>query len=353
MSKLKYIYITAPRPGLTGGVATFVSTMKGRLAENEKYLYRGGGKGFIKPLYFVGDTIVSLLRIVCGTSAPIFVNTSMNNAAWNRDRVLIYLLSLFGKRVHVFIHGWNQKQAKEILQKSLNVSVLNRCQKIFTLQEGFKKKLLSAGVIIPIVKAHTAVDQKFINHFSDKSKSFSRKPVVLFLARIEEDKGIMLFLKAISEIAPDKYEYLICGTGSRANEVRKNVISLKNTGYDISYLGRVEGREKLKAFEKSHLYIFPTTHGEGMPISLLEAMVAGLVPIVSRQVALESIVEQGVSGIFINNMRPKSVAEIMMDLCENKKSISKMSKYNMTSAPNMYSPSKLAESIIQEVILNV
>lgn len=349
VSKLKNIYITTPRQGLSGGVATFVGTLKGRLAENEFYLYRGGGRGLLKPLYLIADLIKSLFIVCVGIDAPILMNTSMNNSAWNRDRVLIYLLSLLGKRVYVFIHGWDEVEAPKIIKKSINISILNNCCKIFTLQDSFKASMLSAGVVSPVVQAHTAVDQGFLDHFSGKYKSFSGKPVVLFLARLEENKGVLLFLKAISEVPSDKFEYVICGDGSKVREVEAQVKVLKGSGYHITYAGRVEGRLKEEIFDKSHYYIFPTTHGEGMPISVLEALVAGLVPLVSRQLALESLISEGVSGFFIEDLSPKAIAVRLMDLYGKSELMIGVSRHNTDYAPRTYSPNNLANCIIREV----
>lgn len=349
VSKVERLYVTAPRLGLSGGVATFVKTLRGRLAENEVYLYRGGGKGFLKPLYFLADLIKSVFMVCVGVDAPILVNTSMNNAAWTRDRVLIYILSVLGKKVCVFIHGWDELDASEIIKKSINIRILNKCSKIFTLQDSFKISMLSAGVVSPVVQAHTAVDQGFLDHFSGKCKSFVGKPVVLFLARLEENKGVLLFLKAISEIPLDKFEYVICGDGSKVREVETQVQALKGNGYHITYAGRVEGRLKEEIFDKSHYYVFPTTHGEGMPISVLEAMVAGLVPLVSRQVALEALISEGVSGFFIEDMSPKAIAEKLIDLYRKNELMISISKHNMDFAPRAYSPNNLANCIIREI----
>lgn len=352
MPKLKRIYITAPRLGLSGGVATFVSTLKGRLADEEVYLYRGGGKKPFKSVSFFADIINALFKVSFGGDGPVLVNTSMNNSAWKRDRILIYLLVLTGKKVSVFVHGWNDADAKIIMRNPVNIAVLNKCYNIFTLQENFSCDMRSANVTSKITKAHTVVDQKFINYFSEKNKILAKRPVILFLARLEEDKGVVLFLEAISEIAPDRFEYIICGDGSKARHVEELVTSLKIDGYDISYEGRVEGSAKELIFEKSHFYIFPTKHGEGMPISVLEAMVAGLVPLVSRQQALEAIIEEGSSGFFIEDLSPKSIAKRLIELCENEENFSRVSALNMKKAPRIYSPNNLATRIVQEVSQN-
>lgn len=67
---------------------------------------------------------------------------------------------------------------------------------------------------------------------------------------------------------------------------------------DFIFKGVVSGDEKLKAIQLSDYFVLPS-YSEGLPISLLETMSCGLIPIVSDDESLSLIVEHRVNGIVV------------------------------------------------------
>ena len=72
---------------------------------------------------------------------------------------------------------------------------------------------------------------------------------------------------------------MISGTGS---ELTKEYVNTKGYHF-VEFTGQISGSRLIKTFSESCYYILPTTHGEGMPTSLIEAMAFGNI-IISRPV---------------------------------------------------------------------
>lgn len=113
-------------------------------------------------------------------------------------------------------------------------------------------------------------DRKFINKN------------ILFLSRIEKAKGVYEAVDTFTLLKP-KYKDLtltFVGSGSEL-EALKEYAETKGLS-DIRFTGRLDG-EALRNEYKNALLLLLTTHGEGMPTVVLEAMAFGL-PIFTRKV---------------------------------------------------------------------
>ena len=84
----------------------------------------------------------------------------------------------------------------------------------------------------------------------------------------------------------------------------------KNKGIkNVRFTGPLSGDALKTEFINADLYILPTTHGEGMPTSVLEAMAFGI-PVITRPVGgLVDFFENGKMGYMIESLEPKDYAE--------------------------------------------
>lgn len=105
---------------------------------------------------------------------------------------------------------------------------------------------------------------------------------VLFLARLHHKKGVMPMVEAWENSSLWKntnYQLIIAGTDD--GEQSKLEKFLLNQGEsNIQFLGPAFGEDKERLMKSCHFYILPSV-SEGFPTSVLEAMAAGLVPIIT------------------------------------------------------------------------
>lgn len=121
---------------------------------------------------------------------------------------------------------------------------------------------------------------------------------VLFLGRLGKRKGVYDLLSAASQIQVKcKSLNLRLGGDGELAQVMNYARELRLDG-QVEMLGWVSGKEKEKALDRAWLYALPSYH-EGLPMSILEAMAAGL-PILSTPIAgIPEAVTDGIEGFLV------------------------------------------------------
>lgn len=170
------------------------------------------------------------------------------------------------------------------------------------------KKHFPAAVLIPngIYREFLRTEQpvNFHGHF-------------LFLARLHHKKNVLPLVKAWSDV-PDELKkgrkLLIAGTDDGEKENLLQFIR-QHPDSGIEFLGPVFGTEKKKRMTESSFYILPSL-SEGFPTSVVEAVGAGLIPMISEgcnfpellelQAGIDtSAEEEGIRSAIINALKMK------------------------------------------------
>lgn len=131
---------------------------------------------------------------------------------------------------------------------------------------------------------------------------------VLFLARLEEGKGIRELLEAIEELAGRSagLRFIIAGDGPLMGEVRMRLEPLCADGH-VTIRGHVGESEKSELFRQADVYVLPT-YSEVLPVSMLEAMSYRVAVIATNVGGIPDAVEHGVSGFLIE---PRNVQQLV------------------------------------------
>lgn len=345
------ILINTPDIHKLGGVANHYKGLKNYWSEDVQYNYVGGRKGIPGPICLVYDYLKFVFYCAFRNYDVILLNPSLGKTAIIRDKVFLRIAKLFSLKTVVFFHGWEENLANEIDKNPLQFSkVFNKADGFIVLATTFKQHLHSWGINSPVFLNTTKVDDSLLQNFSINEKQPNQ--TVLFLARIEENKGILTAIEALKHVHikyPD-CRLNIAGDGGALEKAKKYVH--KSGIKRVTFLGNLTGQEVSRAFEDASIYILPT-HGEGMPTSLLEAMAFGL-PIISRPVGgTVDFFENGKMGFLFESLNPEDYAAKIIDLLDNPEQIKSIGKYNHSYACQHFLASKVAsslEGIIREVI---
>jgi glycosyltransferase involved in cell wall biosynthesis len=130
--------------------------------------------------------------------------------------------------------------------------------------------------------------------------------VFCFVGRLTEQKGIDVFLRAIKMLPGQSgaFRVWLVGDGPLRSELEQYVAK-ENLGSIVQFLGyRSDVPEILQA---SDVFVLPSRY-EAMPISLLEAMAAGLPCVVTSVGDNAKIVEDGTTGIVVPPENPEALA---------------------------------------------
>jgi len=117
------------------------------------------------------------------------------------------------------------------------------------------------------------------------------------VARLSPQKGLDIFLNAFSLLLKwnRQFKGYIAGTGRLAGKLQKLALHLNLSEY-IKFLGNVEN---IKEFYKLLRVFVLSSHYEGLPLTVLEAMACG-VPVVATDIpGTNEIVRHEVTGILV------------------------------------------------------
>lgn len=349
-----YILMTLPYLKAKGGVANFYNYILPYLNEsNFKFdlLEIGSAKNKKKLFYRLKDQLRFKIHLKYKPDL-VFINPSIEIKSFLRDGLFVWQAKRKNLPVLVFFHGWDHRFAKKVSTKFywFFKKTFAKADCFIVLASDFKKQLKEWGIKVPIYVLNTAVDDRLLKDFNIREKIERAKKnkvlKVLFLARIEKEKGIFETIDAFNMLVLKKLsvKLSIAGDGPALKEVKEYVNFLHINQY-VNFLGYVTGKKKIETFISHDIYCFPTYYGEGMPVSLLEAMAFGL-PVVTRPVGgIKDFFENGKHGFLTNSKDPKILAELMEKILKNDHLFKSISLYNHQFVKKNFMASKVAEKL--------
>ncbi len=335
---MKVLLIT-PSFETRGGVQNYCKTIHGQL-KSDVELFFVGPKDEHESMWmmlprFISGNVRFLSRLMRGGIDVVHINTSLVPRSLVREGVLLLLTSLFSVRTLVFIHGWS-KDMERVLQGTLRPLfrwVFGRADRIIVLAQEFRKMLLDAGFTMPVEVETTFVDDAVFGSLGEeviatRSNGALHRPTLLFLSRVLRAKGIFETLGAYALVKAKHpaLRLIVAGDGEDLAEA-KRVVASKGLA-DVSFVGFIHDEQKKKVFLESDIYILPTSYGEGLPISMVEAMLCGL-PVITRPVGgIRDFFEHEAMGFMTEGLDERELSSFIEQLVSNKEQRMKISLYN-------------------------
>lgn len=349
LNSFEKILILSPPFSSSGGVSSFIYALKGSWAGSERYFFRGntGSNTRTRFLLMMKEYLLFFFECISFSGYnTILINTSMGKKAMMRDSIFILMAAIFQKKIILFIHGWDDNYFSMVSKNKCWFFFLS--DKIFVLSNEFKSRLEGKGYRKEIVVETTVVENDFIKFFDNNNQKEKNLIRVLFLARLEPQKGVMLLIEAFKHLTK-KHKNItldIAGSGSLEKEVKANIMNHPN----IIFHGLVTGKRKLELFKKAHIYVLPTSYGEGMPISVLEAMAAGLVVITSSAGALRDFFIDGVMGFKMEDVSAAKLEELLELALNEKEKGTEISRFNYDYARENVTVEKVSSRLQREIL---
>ncbi|MDD5254398.1 MAG: glycosyltransferase family 4 protein [Candidatus Nanoarchaeia archaeon] len=161
-----------------------------------------------------------------------------------------------------------------------------------------------------------------------KKNNNIKDKLVLFFGRLNPTKGPEVLAKAAIEITKERKDIDFLWVGpdeGKAKEVEDLIKDYKN----MKYLGPIRGKDKIaEMLQAADVYVLPS-YREGLPLTLFEAMAAGL-PIVACPVnGVPYEMKDPDNGYFINYGDINALKEKILKILDNPEIAKKMSKNNI------------------------
>jgi glycosyltransferase involved in cell wall biosynthesis len=221
------------------------------------------------------------------------------------------------------------------------MGVYFKSKRLIVLSQDIREKLKRWGYEGPIELENTVVDDRLLADVSNQGRTGM---TLLFMSRIERSKGVFDCIDAYQTLKvtiPD-LRLIIAGVGSDLARVRE----LCDQDPMISTPGYLTGIGKTQAFLASDLFLFPSTHGEGMPNVVLEAMALGLPVLTTPCSGIKDFFEPGVMGEYLEGDLVESIVKNVELLNSDKSMLETMASFNRSYARAHFLASKTASRLV-------
>lgn len=344
------ILILTPNLNNPGGVSALYNILKLNQFENIDYFNVQGkiGQNLWSRIFGLW---ISYLRffIKCFSYDIIHVNPSFDEKSFYRDGLFIIIARIVGKKVLVYWHGWDIEFQDTLKVRGFSYLFFKltyyRANQHIVLGTIFKNRLIELQVSQKaIVIESNAADDSYLKANPIKIKSSSKTIELLFIARMEEKKGILIVLETMKILNQHGNYHLKIAGGGPYLDIAKNKVE-KEDIINVSFLGQINGVEKHDAFISSDILFFPTYYPEGMPISIIEGMLYGLV-IVSRPVGgIPDWIKVPANGVLTDSLDALEYAKLIEGLCESKENMCHIEITNKEFAESYFTPSALTNRL--------
>lgn len=174
---------------------------------------------------------------------------------------------------------------------------------------------------------------------------------VVYIGRIEkQQKGVMHLPRIMRKVRDRNLDLVmnIIGDGPDRRELRDSFVECC-PGSNVSFHGALGHQETLKMLSAQDVLIMPS-YFEGMPIALLEAMSAGVVPVVSKLPGhTDHIVKEGENGFLIGVGNEDGFANALYSVGEDRDLLRRLSKAAWKTISERFSVAKMGESYLKVI----
>lgn len=292
--------------------------------------------------YFIGAFAKLFWILLTKRNIKIIHLQSASRGSFFRKSVMILLSKLFGKKTILHIHGGEFKifYNNAGFLKGYIRYILNNVNELICLSDEWKEYFDS----LTNKKKTIVLNNPVIFPEVIIAKKAAVPVTVLYLNHINKAKGIFDVLDFINENKEwlnGTFRFVIAGAGE--SQKLEQFIAVNNLYPLIEYKGWVEGKEKESLVQNCDLFIL-TSYNEGLPMSILEAMVHKKTIISTNVGGIPRIVKPGENGWLIVPGDKAALVTAFSEIKNNVTLLDKYGDYSYEIAKN-YSPEEVKEKL--------
>lgn len=212
---------------------------------------------------------------------------------------------------HGILMAWGRETRKPWLKKAsirlVEKNILQHASILHYTSErerdempGFARQLKSA--VIPL-----GIDMSPFAHLPPRGwlrsqyKTIGDRPIILFLSRLDPNKGLELLLESFQQIVKQKVDAVLVIAGDGVPEyvdsLHRQIRSL-SLERNVIFTGFLQGDKKIAALADADLYVL-SSRSESFGMAVVEAMACGLPVIISNQIGIHRQVSDAGAGLVV------------------------------------------------------
>lgn len=262
-------------------------------------------------------------------NALIHYNLPLSKASMFRDPWFINYAIKKSRKIVIHVHGGLLLTAKRIplyikpilkwiFSRNIPFIVLSGMERNIVMQRFGAKDVSALPNCVDLTDAKAFAQEKV--------KDKRTLPLHIgYLGRIEPNKGMTELLKACMKLKDSGMDFRLSLAGKEQNEGEYLSEFKRQLGDKFCYEGVVSGQQKQDFLRRLDVFILPT-YFEGLPMSLLECMSYGIVPVTTAVGSIPQVVKDGVNGLLIKVHDAESITEALRQLDENRDLLLKLGR---------------------------
>lgn len=244
----------------------------------------------------------------------------------NIGGTIYFLLYLFFTRKIKMIHTTHTLPKIEFSgMKRRILNVLYKRNRIIpvVINNDMLDEFLKIYHIKPVYLIPNGID---VNKYSFNRNYQLEKIMIGHVGRFEEVKNHRMIVKVYKRLIADNYQVglKLIGDGTLYEEIKKELLD-----YPVKFI-KSSNQVEIE-LQEIDIFFFPSIY-EGLPLSILEAMAAGIVIVGSQTGGLKELIENGKNGYLLDCFDEEGFYNAFIDLINNNDKIAIMSKNNMEKA---------------------
>lgn len=302
------VIITSPSLNPEENVSGISSVAQFIISNNKRveYIHFEVGKkdsengGVLNRIHRIWRNRVEWMRLLRKhPDAVIHYNMPLMGAAVIRDYLLLQVAHQRKLPIVLHVHGGNymKNRQRPWLVQSLITKVFSWAKHIIVLS-GEEKQIVEED--FKAMNVHSLPNCIDLSEARDYKRKFeAERPLsILYLGRIEKNKGIDYILEAAKKLKADGVPFILHFAGKEETEDEYIPQFQVELGDSFVYHGVVFGKGKNDLLKQCDVFILPSFY-EGLPMSLIETMSFGMVPIVTNVGSISSVVANKHNGLFV------------------------------------------------------
>lgn len=298
---MKQILYISPSINVKGGISTVIKGyLNSDLSKNNRIFLVSShvdGTKFIKSVQAIFGLMKTFVYLIFKKIDVVHIHGS-DIISSSRKYFFFKLVKPFSPKVIYHFHGASfleQYRKAPVKWREWIKYLFEKADLVICLSESWKKFIQEIAPQSDINVIPNSVKLPNLHQKRDKDDGAIR---LTFLGLIGERKGVFDLLKVVKRLIDDDFKLkLHVGGNGEIERLRKTIADLTIAG-EVECLGWISEKQRDKLLRETDIFVLPS-YGEGMPMSILEAM-SYSVPVVSTTVGgIPELVSDGETGFLI------------------------------------------------------
>ncbi|HPH93225.1 MAG TPA: glycosyltransferase [Ferruginibacter sp.] len=193
--------------------------------------------------------------------------------------------------------------------------------KLVCLTDWYRKMLLHNNVPaekIAVIKQALPHSPGEISTFRKTGTDGSGPVQLIFIGRLQPQKGVLMLINAVSTFSPDQLTLDIYGKEERNSAYFDQCIIAVNNASHINWNGALNREDVLNVLGRFDMLCLPSAFSEMSPLVIQEAFAAGVPVLASRVYGNAEQVEHAVNGLLFDFNSPQSLTEQLQTIIGNR-----------------------------------